>query len=480
MNLSARSISGARWQGIAQLLEVALGTIALIILARGVSPDLYGIVALGIIATTTAALLLITPFQSALIALRMDSRSAWDSLMTFAVAPSLLVYLISVPIVVAADLPSDQLLVWLVVGASLPLTGFASIGVGVLQQGLGFRSSGVVRATAALVGNGVPICLAFGGNAFLGLALRVPLVPLVQFLGAVAFIRWVPRPRLDRGLFREAFSYIKGIAGFNIINQASRKGDDLLVALVLGPVSLGVYSLAYRNLELAVSQVGQLARSVMFPTLVRIDDNARFAAAYIRGQRCLVWAAMPAAILMVALGKTATPIIFGSQWAPAGSLVQIFGAVAAIQIISTQTGTIYTARLATGLMLRVGLITTPVLLLGVLGGVFYGARGAALGYLCACLILFLPVQKIAGNLVGLSLREMLGGLKLQLVLALLFTGLGSLAVSQTHNPGVVGVALLATVLACGYWAACVGVSSELRSDVSSLLLSRKAPSESID
>jgi O-antigen/teichoic acid export membrane protein len=287
--------------------------------------------------------------------------------------------------------------------------------------------------------------------------------------------RWRPTFVIDRAILGKLRSYAGGVAGFSLLNQITRYGDNLLVGAFLGSTALGYYAMAYRFIEVPVGQVGAAAQSVVFPTLARIGDADRFREALLRSQKVLVWLVAPVGVCSMAVGDVAVRAILGQQWKPAGLIVQVFGAVGLLQAAGTQVGVIYLARDATSLLLRWALISTPIIFGSFAIGLIGGIQGVAWAYLAAGLVLFWPGWQIPGRLIGLTTPMVLRNLKVELgwgfglaatVLALRLR----LPIQSTAS-----VIVTIIVLSAVYWIGSVLIDPRLRTDVLRLVDARLTP-----
>jgi O-antigen/teichoic acid export membrane protein len=343
----------------------------------------------------------------------------------------------------------------------------------ILQQKLRFRSAAAGRIIAALASLLIGVGLAASGFGLAALVSRAILPPLFILGVGLTQVGWWPRAIIDRPTLRSIKAYAVGVAGFSTLNALNRYGDNLLVGSFLGSAALGFYAVAYRFIETPLYQVGSIAQSVAFPTLVRIKDPARFRDAFLRSQKLLVWIVAPLGVCSLGLGDAAVRVVLGPRWDPAGFIVQIFGAVALLQVASSQVGVIYMARDATRLLLRWALISTPIVVGSFAIGLLDGVRGVAIGYLVANVVLFYPLWQLPGSLIDLTCAMVLRSLKVELGWAF---GLGFLLlIVRTVVPldSVFTVAGVSIVASIAYWAGAVLLDRALRPDAIALLPVRR-------
>jgi O-antigen/teichoic acid export membrane protein len=464
---------GARWQMAAQAIEVAVGLGLLIYLAHVVGAHTFGIVAFAIALTAVASAVLSGPVNSAVIAHRLVSERESSTAWWAATVPSALFAAALSGALLAAGVRGSGLVAIAVVAASMPLLGSSALVQAILQQRLEFRAVANGRIVAAVGSSALAVGLGASGLGLAALLSRALSAPLLIVCVGMVQARWRPRLIIDRPTLRAVVTYGRGVAGFGLLNQLNRYSDNLLVGFILGSTVLGFYSLAYRFIETPVAQVGGVAQSVVFPALVRVDDEQRFREALLRSQKVLVWVVAPLGICSIAVGDIAVRTVLGNQWSPAGIIVQVFGAVALLQIAGTQVGVIYLARNATPLLMRWALFATPVIVGSFAIGLVGGIRGVAWAYFAANLILFYPSWAYPGRLIGLTGAMVLRNLRF--VLGAAFGLAGAMLALRLATPldSVPVLIAVAVSLPAIYWTITAIVDGELRTDVRQLIDMRR-------
>jgi O-antigen/teichoic acid export membrane protein len=363
------------------------------------------------------------------------------------------------------------------VGASLPLYAAEQTFSAHLQQTLAFRRLAVARCAGTTLGVVGTFGLLVLGHPVAALITRAPFGTLMQTISMWGVAGWTPRARFRRDVGRRVLRYARSLAVFNAVNQVSRKGDDVIVGAVVDAHALGLYSVAYRFIEVPVIQVNQAAQSVTFPALMRLSDNGRARAAFLRSLRLLVWLVAPVSIACVALGDVAVPAFLGAEWTQAGPIVQIFGVIVYLQVIATQSGVIFFYKGESDRMMRWGIIAVTVTLVSFLIGAHWDALGVAWGYLAANLVLTYPLWRIVGRLIGLQphvLAQNLLGVTAAAVACVIGLTLFRTVV-EVHS--LLSVCAAAVGSALCFWSVTLLGDRGLRSDALSLIPRRPVASQ---
>lgn len=472
-HLGKSTRAGARWQLFSQVVDLASAMVIMLLLAHFVAPDEFGLVAWRTAAVMIFAGVLVAPVGSAIVAKQIKAGAPLDTAWWLAQIPTNILFIGSVVLALALGTEGLNLTIVIGVGISLPFIASRQVLACHLQQSLEFRRLATSRVVGACGSTAASLALLAAGEPVVALIARTTLAPLIQSLYILGVIEWMPRLRFDRPVSQQILKYSRGVAGFNAVNQFSRRGDDIIVGGLVSSHALGLYSIAYRFIEVPVGQVGMIAENVAFPAIVRIKEEASMRTAFLRSQRMLVWFAAPVSIAAVALGDLAIPAFLGAEWTDAGPIVQVFGPIAFLQTASTLAGIIFLYRSATGLLMKWGMAATSVNLVCFIVGARWGALGVAWAYLVAALILFYPSWYFPGRLIDLKpsgvIKNLSGPTAIAIMMVLALVGLRQVIPLS----GVIPLTLTIITLSVLYWALTIMAIPSLRTDVLTTIRSRE-------
>lgn len=469
-SLGKQAKRGARWQAAAQGIDGAVSLGTLVLLARLIAPDKFGIAAVMVVVTSTFVLILVTPIATALIAKRLGAAEDRSTAFWLAVVPSLLLLGPVITVLLLTGLPHDVKVAAVLFACSVPCLSGASLVTTVLQQDLAFRALAAARIASSALGAAIAIAAGVAGAGVVALGLRAMVVPFLLAAIGSKLARWAPSLVVRRETTRVIARYGRSLLGFNIVNQVHRKGDDLLISVLLNPTALGLYSVAYRFIETPISQVAQMATNVTFPVLMRVGDPSRFAVAFLRSQKILVYAIAPMGICSIALGEVAVPAVLGDRWVDAGRVVQIFGVIALLQAAETQLGVVFQAMDANRLHFLYALSLTPVFLVCLLVGLHWGLQGAAWGYAVYSFLAAGPLCYIAAKLLAIRTRDYLRSLVPVFGIALGVAGGGLLLQNVLQIKSLAAITLTGMFLSAFFWMSSAAIDTDLRHDVLTTIL----------
>jgi O-antigen/teichoic acid export membrane protein len=315
-----RAVRGAAVMGVrgAAIPLVALGgTLALVGL---LSTTQFGAVALGLSITNLG---LFTADGGLAAGLVRRARAPTQDELRHGVGLQLLLTVAVVALVWAIALPLGGAgLAVAIMISGLPLTAFRTPGLVVSERELNFRPPAVVEVSEMVAFYAWAVGAALLGFGVLGVATAAPVRAVV---GTLVMVRLAPtgvvRPRFGATGLRELIRFGVRFQSVNLVNVARYQGINIAIAAVGGLGTLGVWTLAFRFMQVPLVLFGALWR-VSFPTMGRLLASG----AQVRpiAERTARAVAVPAGLVLSVLGvvtPAAVPSIVGADWAEVGTIL---------------------------------------------------------------------------------------------------------------------------------------------------------------
>ena len=341
LGLGHRVTRGLTWTVVHTWGGQVLSLLVFVILARLLTPDEFGLVALAMVFVALAQLIVDQGLGDALIQRieigpdHVDS-AFWVAVVTGAVL-TLVGVLVAIPISIALREP-ELIPILQVLSVTFLLSAFSSIPIALLTRALEFRLL-AIRTLLAIVGGGVVgVTLAltgFGAWALVGQQVAAAVLSAAMLW---AVTPWRPRLHASRRAVGELFPFGVRVMGSDILGFVSRNADNLLVGIFLGTVPLGIYSVGYRILDTSQRLLINVARKVTFPALSRLQHDAdRLERAYVRILRQASVVILPGYVGLALVAPELTVTLFGTRWAESGPVAAVLflsGPVLALQAFS--------------------------------------------------------------------------------------------------------------------------------------------------
>lgn len=333
--------NGVGWSLFALVASKLVSFLALLVLARLLVPDEFGVVAA--ITTYLAFLEIASDLGVKAVVIYEQERDHGARVQT---AFSLNLVVVAGATLIGAGLSwpasaffglADRHDLFLLGVLSLTFTGVSNIHDALLlrELSLGRRvrpqlARGVVQAI-------VSIALAAAGLGASALVVGVVCGSLAWTLVHWSLTTFRPDLTLDRAIARSMIAYASGAWLFFVTSWLSIQADVLVVGNRLNTEDLGVYTMAYRLPELLVFNVAWTLSIVAFPALAR--ERKREDSDVVDSTVALIaWLglyALPLAAGLAVLGQPIVDVAFSSRWSASGPVLS--GVALAVALLTVMT-----------------------------------------------------------------------------------------------------------------------------------------------
>jgi O-antigen/teichoic acid export membrane protein len=291
-------------------------------------------------------------------------------------------------------------------GCNFLLRSLGATHYALAQKRLDFRTRTVAEFADVVVRGSTGIVLALAGLGAWALVIGY-LVGTVMLTATLwVMVDWRPRLRVRRTHLREMMQFGATLSGVDITNAIMSNVDYIFVGRVLGPVALGLYTLAYRLPELLMINLSTVASLVLFPAFSAVDRRS-LSRAFLISFRFTLMISLPIAVGMVILAKPIVLTLFGPKWEHAAGAMQVLAIFGLAMATSIPAGTAYKATGRAGVLLALALVRLPALT--ILLALFVG-RGIVAAGACQAVIAGLAEAAgivIASRLLNISVPRIL-------------------------------------------------------------------------
>jgi O-antigen/teichoic acid export membrane protein len=307
------------------------------VLGRQLDVGAFGVMAMGVAIVEFGRLLVDQGLSRNIVQRPAVERSHLDTAFWAAAASGVVLMLLSMalagPLAVAFDEP--QLApVLRVLSISFVLASLTTTQTAILQRDLQFRAIATRRLAGNLAGGLVGVGVALAGGGVWALVAQ----HLTQGVVGVAVLwtvsPWRPGRTASVSRLREMASFGIATLGIELLGYFARRGDDLLIGVFLGSVSLGFFNVAYRIFTIVIEVFTSTINVVAFPVFSRIQhDPDRVRSALHAATRASSAIAFPAFLGMAAMAPEFVRTIFGPGWGPSVDVLRILALIGLIRSV---------------------------------------------------------------------------------------------------------------------------------------------------
>ena len=403
---------GALWNAFAYGASKLALLPTTVILARLLSPQEFGLVALGLLVLTYLDVLRQFGISSALIQWPDDDDlmatvAFWLSLISGVVIAAAAMVL--APLVAAFFRQPELTTILRVLAVAFVVDSLAGVYEARVRKRLQFRRRVGPEVGRAVVKGGTAIALAF-------LDFGVWSLILGQVAGSLAAAglywsvsRWGPSLRFDGSIARSLLRYGSQYALFTILAAVIKDVDYLIIGRRMSTEALGYYTLAFRLPEMTILGICYVISQTVFPVFSKLQaEPERLAGAFTRTARILLLVTLPVAVGMSLVAPELIQVAFSAKWLPAVPVMRWLALYAAVLAVGFVAGDVYKALGRTGLLNLMALgrlaITLPVLWVA---GSYGIGEVAAAQFWVACVVVVIEVV-IAIRILSVPLAQFLG------------------------------------------------------------------------
>lgn len=309
-SLKQKTVNGTLWSSLERFSVQGIQFVVMIIMARILTPDDYGLVGMLTIFIAVSQSLIDSGFSQALI--RKQDRTETDNstVFYFNIAVGIVLYAIlyiCAPLI--ARFYQEPILTPLarVIGLGLVFNSLAVVQRALLTLTLDFKTQAKASLIGAIVSGLIGITMAYTGYGVWAIVTQ----QLVNF-GIVTillwlFSKWKPILAYSWASFRELFSFGSKLLASGLIETIYRNIYLIVIGKVFKAADLGYYTRAHQFSDFASSNITGIFQRVSYPVLCTIqNDDARLAVAY---RRILCTSAFVIFPLLMGLAAVARPLI---------------------------------------------------------------------------------------------------------------------------------------------------------------------------
>lgn len=338
-DLRKRVSRGFAWDMAGSLFNQVSGLVITIFLARLLTPEEFGVVALAMVFISLTAVFTDVGFTQGLIQREKVDDGHYNSIFLVNISLSLImggvIYLSSG--LIGGFYDSDEVVHVVKYLALIPIiASFGMVHRSILVRKMKFKELSLRTAVCSVIGGIVGITAAYKGEGAFSLVWRQL---AIEFIGVIVFwwgSKWIPDFRFSLAKVKDLFSFSQFVFFDALVRTFFDRLDTLFIGKVFSPEILGLFGRA-QSLNLIVSDyTSGSVRKVMFPALSSIQNEPeRFNRIFLRIVSMSSAGSVFLAGIMFFIAEPFILIVLGEQWKGA---VPIFKILVFVTLISPHIG----------------------------------------------------------------------------------------------------------------------------------------------
>ncbi len=361
-------LNNTKWVAIAQFVKIFCQILSLVVLARLIPPNEYGVMAMAGVVVALGFLFRDMGTSAALIQkqeISEDLKNAvfWLNVLTGVI----LAFFIALVSPFAAQYFNQLSLVpiLLLLALTFPITSFASSHLALMERQSQFKKIAYIESCSSLIATILAILAAYNEWGVYSLVVQSLVNALISTLLIWKGSQWVPSIYGYKYLkeIKQIFGFSGNLVAFNFINYFSRNADRYIIGRFMTSAVLGAYDLAYKIMLFPLQTLTFVVSRSMLPVLSQYQDNKKeFNETYLQALSWITFISFPLMTGMMVLRDSFVNLVFGVQWHLVSSILLWLAPTGMLQSMNSTTGAVLTAKGKTNLLFYTGIMSATVYL----------------------------------------------------------------------------------------------------------------------
>ena len=269
-SLKQKTVNGVVWSSVQRFGTMAITFASNIVLARLLSPDDYGCIAMLMIFISLANTFIDGGFGSALIQKKEPTDKDYSTILYWNIALSLLLYAVlflCAPLVAQFYRMPLLTKVLRVQGVVLSFNALSIVQQNQLKKQLQFKKLSIVYVSASLISLAIAIVAAYHGWGVWSLVAQQISISVLHAILFWIVSKWRPIRVFSWSSFKELFKFGGFMLLSHLFSTLSNEIQGLLVGRMFTPATLGLYNQAYRLEGSAATATSSIIDQVTYPVL---------------------------------------------------------------------------------------------------------------------------------------------------------------------------------------------------------------------
>src|SRR5262245_6139337 len=291
-----------------------------------------------------------------------------------------------------------------------------------MRRAMQFRHIAIIDISSNVVGSIVGIAMAFTGWGYWSLVAKPIVTSGLAVVGVWISCPWVPgRPRLTPEV-KELVGFGMGVTGFTITDYLARSDDRLALGYVYGPGPLGYVPNAFLVYSNVLNILTEPLHNIASSSLSKLrDDLGELRRSWASALSLTSFVSAAVFATLAVTGQDFVVLLLGQRWAPAGPLLCVFAVRGIANSVERTLGWLHVVAGRPDRWVQWGIFSAGCHLLALIIGLPYGAMGVAVAYTVAIFCLFVPALVYGGSPIGIGVRDVLSATAAQMGSALIAT-----------------------------------------------------------
>ncbi len=397
-SLVQRTVKSGLWVGATKFSSRFFQMLMLIVLARLLSPEDFGLMGIALIVLAATKRFTEIGLDAALIQQKETNVDSYlDTTWCLEVARGVLIFglLFALAPYIAAFFSEPRATPLIrVLGLGPLLLGVKNPGVVYFEKNLEFHKYFVYKAGGGFLQFVVGVGYALQSPTVWALVFGTLSRPASKVVLSYVLHDYRPWPSFNRAHALELVHFGKWITGSSIIGWIATQGDDAFVGWFLSATALGFYQYAYQMADVPARELSGVISRITFPAYSALqEETAQVRGALIQSTRFVALIAFPLGFGIALVAPSFVRGILGSEWTPMILTLQILAMYGLLHAITQNFGSLWKALGRPDLIAKTGALRILCIAVVIWPATdMWGIEGTAMAVTAVYLFPMLPLE----------------------------------------------------------------------------------------
>ncbi|WP_293776185.1 lipopolysaccharide biosynthesis protein [uncultured Oxalicibacterium sp.] len=402
------------WSLIDNFARQMITLLVFIVLARMLSPVLFGLLATAILIVQGFKSIAFDAIATALVRKKEPSDADYSTGFWMCIG-------LSLPFFIALFVLGPYLETWtgaeglsqVVRGVSLMILfmGLARIHEARLTHQMDFRPLAIRSFLSVVAGGAVGIGMAYYGYGVEALIAQQLVTSIAEFILLWSLSKWMPSFTFSKTSFLEIAHYSKHVSATAMTNFANQNSDIFFVTYYLGAAASGFYATGKRITNTLNIVISTALMRVSLPAFSRLQDQEEeLRRTYLHSTALTAMATAPLFVGLAILSHDIVLVLLGEKWLPSVPVMQIITIIGFLTSIGYYNQSIMLVRNKPQWQTRLALLYAVTNIAAFVAFTRFGLIYTALAFSLRALLLFPVSVWCAITLISVSWRQYVSGL----------------------------------------------------------------------
>ena len=411
--------------GLEKFSMILFQFVSSIILARLLTPEDYGIVAMIAIFISLSGILVDSGFGGALVYYKDVDTRDYSTVFWVNMALSVFLYVL---MYMNADVISEfyhtPILSDLikVLGLSVVFNSIGLIQFTILYKELAFKTLGIISVTSYILSALIAIALAYWGYGVWALIAQQVLASVLKTILYVICNRFVPKFYFSWQLLKKHWGFGSGLFFSTLLRTVYDNMYLQLIGKYCSVTNAGYYNQAKKLKDIPSNLFSNTFDTSLFPVFSKIEDEQLFVDKYRMINRMFSFCCIPIFFIMAILSKDIVLWLLGEKWIESAWILSVMSIGAIFYIFESISRSILKAKGKSGLIFRLDIVKrTSAILLMFIAVVQYELVGIVYVFVLNSVIGYLINQYYLSRIIPYSLLRALKDMGRYIIMSVIAT-----------------------------------------------------------